>query len=707
MKKKAIEKIPFMKLRKLSKKKGIKYIGVTDIKNVGNEKHLFLEIYKNEKESRDIPVVRIVLTKKDFSSFFPETEKWSRQKIETDRVYNGGLLWGEERNTWQQREKENILQSTEDLERIKKFCEGKVWNEKRWWEYICKHEDKITAVERLRAKEKEYKRLREELNERIVNTKELPEKLILERVDKRYFSNKHYLYYKKHGSWAQIACSKCGGVTDGRWKDGISYESQFQRRIGEPKEGHYGKCPLCGTYGEYKCKGKVKGTHSKSIYLFLGQKYKKKGVVMRYVEVEKKWVLGLICGDKGEEMYNAYEELSGIEIARAYFEPGKKTQIDYHKHDPYTGNDFWDDCNLYGLANIRIHAAPIMEETYEEMKETMFQYCALKEYAQKVKEVDPIEYLERYNQTPQIEILVKMGMIGVVEKLVKCHYGIVEDQHARRPDEFLGIRKERVRQLIRENGNADFLEAMKMEKRMGEIWTDKQIENLSETHLRRGQVELATKYMTIQKLLNRVEKYAGCKYETECSNASAKIREIAGIYVDYLSMRENLGYDLTNTVYQQPQNLEAAHEKMVMETNKEKMDKHLKEVAAKYPNIRRCYLRLRKKYLYEDEIYIIRPARSAEEIVIEGRMLHHCVGGANYLTKHDKEETYILMLRFKEEPDIPYITVEIDSKNPRIIQWYGEKDKKPDEKNMQKWLNDYVIKLKHGALAEMPHVAIA
>lgn len=88
-------------------------------------------------------------------------------------------------------------------------------------------------------------------------------------------------------------------------------------------------------------------------------------------------------------------------------------------------------------------------------------------------------------------------------------------------------------------------------------------------------------------------------------------------------------------------------------------------------------------------------------------MLHHCVGGANYLTKHDKEETYILMLRFKEEPDIPYITVEIDSKNPRIIQWYGEKDKKPDEKNMQKWLNDYVIKLKHGALAEMPHVAIA
>lgn len=33
-----------------------------------------------------------------------------------------------------------------------------------------------------------------------------------------------------------------------------------------------------------------------------------------------------------------------------------------------------------------------------------------------------------------------------------------------------------------------------------------------------------------------------------------------------------------------------------------------------------------------------------------------------YLGRHNKGETYILMLRFKAEPDIPYITVEIDAK---------------------------------------------
>ena len=165
-------------------------------------------------------------------------------------------------------------------------------------------------------------------------------------------------------------------------------------------------------------------------------------------------------------------------------------------------------------------------------------------------------------------------------------------------------------------------------------------------------------------------------------------------------MRINLGYDLNNTVYQQPQDLEAEHNKMVMETNKEEMDKHLKEVAERYPEIRHVYRGLRNKYLYEDDKYIIRPARSAEEIVMEGRLLHHCVGGDTYLNKHNTGKTYILMLRFKAEPDIPYITVEIDAKNPRILQWYGDKDKKPDEKNMQSWLNTWLMKLKTGTLTE-------
>lgn len=699
MKKKAIEKIPYFGLKKTSRKKDVKYIGVTAIKIIGNEKHLFLEMYRNQAGMEREPLVRIVLTKKDFGTYWPKKEKWTRQKIEPDSC-DGRVIWAEQSYTWEQEKKENILQSIADLEKIKKFCTATVYNEERWWEYIRKHENDIVLTKRRSREHRAYMRRQEALADRITHTKELPEKEILDRADRLYFHDQHYLYYKKHGCWAHIACSKCGGVTDARWKNGISYESQFQRWVEEPREGNYGTCPMCGARGEYKCQGKAKSTHSKVMHVFLGQKYKKTGMVIRYVEVEKKWMLGFVCGEKGPEMYNACEELSGVEIARAYFEPGKKVQRDYHKHSQLTGKDFWDDCNLSGPAYISISDGLIMPETYEEMKGTVFQYSALQEYAQSVRKFNPVDYLERYCQIPQIEVLTKLRLIEVVKMLVKCYCGIIADENASRPDEFLGIRKERVKQLIQKKGDIQFLKVAQMEKRLKQTWTDEQIEHLTETGLDQTRVELATRYMTLQKLLNRIEKYAGCKYRTRCSSASEKIKHIATIYTDYLSMRQNLGYDLSNTVYQQPRDLETAHTKMVMETNKEEQDKHLKEVAEKYPEIRSAYRKLRNRYFYEDDNYVIRPAKSAEEIVMEGRLLHHCVGGANYLSRHNTGQSYILMLRFKQELDIPYITVEIDAQNPRILQWYGDKDKKPDAKNMQAWLDAWLERLKAGALAE-------
>ena len=705
MKKKTIEKIPYLGLQKISRKKSVKYIGVTAIKIIGHKKHLLLEVYENKKKSKKIPVVRIALTKKDFGTYWPDKQIWTRQQLSAyspiwtnTHTYTAKILADE-----------NILQSPEDLARIKSFCGTEIYNDTRWWGHIAEYEGDITSKERKKRTERKYKRRQEALKDRQANTKELPEKAILYRADHVYFHDEHFLYYKKHGSRADVACSKCGGVTTGRWKSSGVYEEQFEKHIVEPREGDFGICPMCGALGQYKCKGKAKGSIRKNRYLFLGQKYKDNGFVMRYIQVEKEWTLGFIAGENGDEMYNAYEKLSGVELARAYFEPGKKVQVDYNKHDPYVGRDFWDDCNLYGLSSIRINSGSILPETYGEMAGTMFKYSAMKEYTDSLMSAcNPIEYLECYMRTPQLEMLVKMHLIGVAEKLIKCQYGIIEDETATRQDEFLGIRKEKLKLLIKEKGDIGLLRALQMEKRLAENWTDEQVQQVAETRLTYAQVALAKKYMTLQKFLNRIKKYACCDYGG-CSRSVYRIGQIALIYADYLSMREDRGYDLTNTVYLFPHNLNEAHKKMVEEVNKEKLDKRLKDVAALFPNIRHSYRKLRNKYYYEDDTYIIRPARSAEEIVTEGRVLHHCVGGNSYLRKHNQGETYILFLRFKDTPDMQYITVEIDSKAPSILQWYGAHDKKPDQENIQKWLNRYLRMLATGTLrtAGMPAATTA
>ncbi len=696
MKKKAIEKIPYLGLKKISRKQDVKYIGVTAVKTVGHEKHLFLEMYRNEKESMDIPVVRIALTKKDFGTYYPDKDTWTREKIGKDYYYGSTLVWNKaggrtERNS---RAKANILATEEDMQRIEKFCGKNEWYKSEWWEHIYRFQSSIAIEERRKAENRKYEKRQQALKDRQEHTPELPEAEILEMADRFYFHQKHYLYYKKHGCKVRIACTKCGGVTEARWKGGMSYESQFQKWVDPPKEGVLAPCPMCGETGEYKCQGKVKGMHSQKIYAFIGQKYKETGMVFRYIELIKEWKLGLV--EDGEEtvMYNASEEISGIEIARAYFAPGEKTQIDYHKCDRIDEKNYWDDCNLYGNANITIHAGRILPHTYREMQGTIFQYSALQEYEKMVPEVNPVSYLERCLDIPQLEMIVKMGLSEIAASMVRCECGIIADTNAKRLDKFLGIRKERTQQLIESKGNLELLKVMKMEKNLKQNWTEKQIEHLAVTRLGQGQIEPALQHMSLQKLLNRIERYAECRYESACLRAQERIRHMAVTYTDYLNMRLSLGYDLTNTVYQQPRNLEAAHNKMNMELNKEEIDKRLQEVKKRFAGIRSRYRKLRNRYFYEDDEYIIRPARSAEEIVMEGRILHHCVGGDSYLGKHNDGQTYILMLRFAKEPEIPYITVEIERDTHRLIQWYGAHDRKPDKGHMQKWLDDYVGHLK-------------
>lgn len=704
MKKKAIEKIPYLGLPKVSRKKTVKYIGVTAVGIVDHQNHILLEVYRNDKTCRSVPVVRIVLNKKDFGTFFPESGTWSRGRITMNTWDSYGLIWRENdeqiRKTVNILEEENVLYSQEDLERIKKFCNGyersciSAWKDRQWWRYIDDKQRDITSKELERIRSRKYERRKKALEERERLMPELPEKRTLEYADRVIFHELHYLYYKKHGVRAAVACSKCGGVSYERWKPGISYESRSERMIQEPRMGDFGTCPMCGARGKYMPQGRAKSFYRQSGYLFLGQKYKDSGVVFRYIEVGKEWQLQLIGGKNGPEMYSSCEKLDGVEIARAYFEPGKKMQMDYHKHDPYSGNDFWDDCNLSGFSNIAMREAWILPETYRNMKGTFLQYSAMEEFQRAAGTINPVDYMERYIQMPQIEMLVKMGLIKVVQQVVKGYCGIVTDENANRVEVFLGIRKERVKQLIEKEGDKDFLNVMQMEKRMEQRWTDEQVEKLVETGIDNKQIRIAMKHTTIQKLLNHISKYAGCEYGTMCSTAIGRLKSVTQTYFDYLGMREALGYDMNNTVYLFPRDLSAAHARMVQEHNKVEADKRLQEVAEKYPMIKNHYRKLRKVFYYEDGDFLIRPARNAEEIVMEGRILHHCVGLDGYLNKHNSGKSTILLLRTTNKPEMPYITVEISMDTMDILQWYGAYDKKPDEKNMNRWLNTYITRLK-------------
>ena len=57
------------------------------------------------------------------------------------------------------------------------------------------------------------------------------------------------------------------------------------------------------------------------------------------------------------------------------------------------------------------------------------------------------------------------------------------------------------------------------------------------------------------------------------------------------------------------------------------------------------------------------------ELLNEGRVLHHCVGG--YVDRVLSGESYIVFLRKAQAPQVPYVTINVSASKKFIIQIHG------------------------------------
>lgn len=674
MKKRAIESIPFIPA--IRARKNNAYTASVQITDIKGTEHLLVDIYENTKQGRETPKLRLAYTKTDWGVWYPETGVWSGRSIH-DSDHN--------REIWKESfEDRNTLTfiRPDDAHLIRKWTEQKHES----WDTALRALESSITFDRQR---KRYENRQARLADRQAHTPPLPDDLKA-WAEHRLFPDTHYLYYKRHGRYADICCSACGQVSTVCTKRSESYEGQFERIV-YPKSGTAGICPHCHISGEWKAQGKTKGVYDITKYVYIGQRYKDDGAVIRLVEIDKMITLDIVLEGDKEIMTGAKEILSVNEMVREYIEPGKKLQRDFHKYDCWAQEDFWDDCNLSGIANITLHDGLVYDKTWNELADTCLRYSAAKEYMQG-KVGNLINYAERYMQYKQLEFLTKAGFTYIVDELVSCRLGHVADVNATNPAAFLGINPERVKLLQEEEGDIQLLKALQREKRKGEHWNSEELE-MYRLLIYFPDLDTTLGRMSITKLKHYLEKQTGISIGTGmCGHASALVSQTYRTYTDYLCMRQQMGYDLTDSIILFPKNLKQEHDKLVIEVNKAKAEKREQEVNERFPDIKKHYRRIRRMYYYETDEYIIRPARSAAEIVQEGRILHHCVGGDTYLNRHNTGKSYILFLRPKDGQDTPYITIEI--KNDAIQQWYGAYDKKPDKDYMDALLDGYVKHLK-------------
>lgn len=522
--------------------------------------------------------------------------------------------------------------------------------------------------------------MRETIEERCKHMRMIPDKE--KEWAELQFDTRGYIYYRKIGNAAHCFCGACGGSYAGLWKASEDpFEADCQHLI-KPAHNKPGKCECCGYETKYKASGKVKPTfvNAKGRYV-VGQRLGKREFVFRIFDVEQ-----VMCTNKKTE-YDHQEYI------RVFLRPGKGAQKDYYVHDSWRGMDLWIPYNLGGMRNIPMpDDAYITPDTWKEIAKTpMFKYVPRPDSKEAQdnffsdRQFPTVRYYEAAARCPDFEMIVKSGMWRLTNSIVwKLGSGYRADRATYWNR--LGIYKHRVKELIEVYGDGQLLKVFQLEKMSRVHWKYEDIKNVRYRMGRCNHSEMQTlSFVYRYASPAKVERYLEKVMKNEGRGAFTE-------YIDYLRMRKNAGYDLSNEIILFPKELHRRHNEMVLEVENEKMDKRKIEVNKKYPKIAEKYKKLSEKYSATAAGYIIRPAKDAAEIVVEGRVLHHCVGGDMYLGAHNMGRSTILFLRQAKSPDIPFITVEIQGEF--IRQWYGAYDKKPDKEFFDAWLATYVAELK-------------
>lgn len=148
---------------------------------------------------------------------------------------------------------------------------------------------------------------------------------------------------------------------------------------------------------------------------------------------------------------------------------------------------------------------------------------------------------------------------------------------------------------------------------------------------------------------------------------------------DYWRMAEQQGIDLTDPEELLPQNLERAHDLCVKRQKAQ-------AVKAREEGFRKQYETL-EGFAWERDGILIRPARTEDELISEGKVLHHCV--ASYAEAVSAGRTAIFFIRKTEAPDKPWFTLELDVKGRKVRQNRGLRncDRTPEVEQFENaWL---------------------
>ena len=317
---------------------------------------------------------------------------------------------------------------------------------------------------------------------------------------------------------------------------------------------------------------------------------------------------------------------------------------------------------------------------------TKFRYSPYKEYMEErhYRQDDMTLFFYQYSKYPIVEKLIKSGFEGIADRIVRgCSLERSVNYKQTDVSKFLGINKAEIKE-IKASGvefKPSFLRMYKYAKKEKLGWDI-------------SRVESEAKERTVE-YFNSIKKYSGINKALAYLKKQSKYSDLGGITIiwkDYIENCNKLDIDIKKSINLFPRDLHKRHDEVM---------KQIKVVADEATNtkIEARLKELRKKYYYESDKFIIRPAESVDDLIHEGNTLDHCVA-RNYTGRYADGDTDILFIREKESPYKPYFTMEVRRGSIIQVQGYQNKeDKTPAKGIIEEFKNKKLKKKKQKKVA--------
>lgn len=446
----------------------------------------------------------------------------------------------------------------------------------------------------------------------------------------KYGIMEHYIFYKYQKNGATNGyCTYC--------KKHVPIRS--------PKYNQKGHCNICGQPVTFRSVGKSGRFCTKWYRVYLVQRRKTSGFVIRIFQA-RTWYkkagyadCETTCHEEQRRIFSA----NGKEISNFVYGLFKRREmrwILYWKPWYYTccGIQYKGNVYPYTLSDLSRH----------ELKET-----GLREYALRQKKIDPGKYLYLWQTYPVLEQIVKAGLFQLVDDILEYRATDAIKRKGRKPTEFLSVTKKEFRRLRDMNGGAKELKWLQFEKSSGRIIKDEEIYWMAKEELEPKDLQFVLDRMSICQVRHYLVK--------QSEKSGDDISHILQVWKDYLCMAGKLRLDVYDSIIYRTSDLQRRHSEAVIQMEEKKKEIRRRELEEKYVGFQEQLIALKEKYEFSAGEYQIVAPKSIDDILYEGDTLHHCVNKTdNYFDRIASKESYILFLRKKENPEVPFYTLEAE-----------------------------------------------